>query len=142
MKKFFIVIVLLCLMSNFSNCFAFDHTGMWWDVNKQGSGVYIDFTEGPNAVCGSWYLYDDRGNPLWLTFMGNVDRNLLNADLYRFTGPPLGSEWDSSLIRGENAGSVTIDFSNPDALNMDYEIDGIRGTMSLTRFSSQACGGM
>ena len=126
----------LCLTAH-----AADYTGMWWDVNKQGTGVYIDFTEGTGAVCGSWYLYDDRGNPQWVTFMGSVARNVLTADLYRFTGPAMGSEWDNSAVRSENVGSLTIDFTNPDGPVMNYEIDRVTGTFHLSRFSSDLCRG-
>lgn len=141
MKIKSLILSVVCVFASYTVCSAVDYTGMWWDTGKQGSGVYIDFTEGPNAVCGSWYLYDERGNPLWLTFLGKVDRNTLTTSLYSFTGPSFGSAWDSSLVRGENVGSITIDFSNPDELVMNYDIDRVTGTYHLSRFSSESCVG-
>jgi len=122
-------------------CLGADYTGMWWDAEKPGTGVYIDYTEGPNNLCGSWYLYDQRGNPLWVTFLGTLSGKVFTTGLYKFTGPPMGGMWDNSAVRGERTGNVTIDFSNPDKLVMTYEIERESGTLNLTRFSSQECAG-
>ncbi len=141
MKKMALSFIFLSFLAMYTPCLATDYTGMWWDADKPGTGVYIDYTEGVSAVCGSWYLYDDRGNPLWLTFMGSLSGNVLNAELYRFTGPRMGGPWDNTAVKGEYAGTVSIDVSNPDRLVMNYEVDRISGTLNLTRFSSDICKG-
>ncbi len=139
MKKTFLILILFMFLSA-AACGAADLSGMWWDVNKPGTGVYIDYKDGA-GVCGSWYLYDERGNPLWLTFVGRAENNIFNGDLYEFTGPPMGQTWDNSSIRSEPVGSIRLDLTNPDQLSMKYEIGRETGSLNLTRFSSESCRG-
>ena len=138
------MILLLALIVNsivVPACFAVDYTGMWWDQNKQGMGVYLDADEGTGSICGAWYLYNDNGDALWLTFLGRLSGTMFRSDLLRFTGPAMGGNWDSSAVKGEDAGDITIDFSNPGAPVMTYQIDRTSGTLNLSRFSSEACAG-
>ncbi len=129
----FFIVPVSCLANNF--------TGMWWDESKPGTGVFLGFTEGSNGVCGSWYLYDERGAPQWLTFIGTVENNKLQATLYSFTGPAFGQPWDNTQVRGEAVGNIDLDFSNSDFIAMNYEVQRQTGSLHLTRFSSKSCAG-
>jgi len=133
--------ICLFFILTITTCQASDFTGMWWDTSKPGTGVFLDYIEDSNGICGSWYLYDERGTPQWVTFIGTVTNNTLNTSLYRFTGPSFGGAWDNSIVRGEAVGTISIDFSNPQTLTMDYEIERQRGILKLTRFSTQTCPG-
>ncbi len=140
MKRFALIIVLF-LLTSVGPAMAEDFSGMWWDTNRPGSGIYIDYNDNGAGICGSWYLYDDRGNPQWFTFMGRAENNVFQAELYKFTGPFMGQTWDESYIRSETVGNITINFSKPDSLTVSYEIERITGTLNLTRFSNENCRG-
>ncbi len=134
------IILLIAFLMVPVACLA-DFTGMWWDTSKPGTGIFLDFTQGSNGVCGSWYLYDDRGAPQWLTFIGTVENNRLQATLYNFTGPSFGQPWDNTQVRGDAAGTINLDFSNPDFITMSYEVQRQTGSLHLTKFSSKSCTG-
>ncbi len=131
-----VVLLMLLLNAGISAASVADMNGMWWDPGKPGMGIYLAVNADTGAVCGSWYLYDKRGNPQWVTFMGSFNGNLLSTGLYRFTGPSMGDAWDHTKIYSQRVGEVSIDFSDSAQLNMSYTIDGIAGTMSLVKFSS------
>lgn len=142
MKSLKMVLSLFALSLIFTQySLATDYTGMWWDQSKPGTGVFIDFTEGPNTVCGSWYLYDDRGYPMWVTFWGIVENGALSADLYRFTGPAMGHSWNNDAVRSESVGNIKLNFKDSGHIAMTYEIERHGGTFDLTRFSTDSCVG-
>ncbi len=140
MKRFVLLLVYFWVTS-LAPAMADDFSGMWWDTSKPGTGVYIDYNAGGAGVCGSWYLYDDRGNPLWFTFIGRAENNVFQGNLFKYTGSPMGQPWDGSSVRPEAVGTVTVNFSTPDSLTMSYEIDRTSGTLNLTRFSNENCRG-
>ena len=47
---------------------AFNISGMWFDPLSNGSGLtFVHSKSADNAVFGTWYVYDNAGNPLWYT---------------------------------------------------------------------------
>ncbi len=106
------------------------YSNVWWDPAQPGQGIQI--VHDGNAVSGAWYLYDESGNGMWVTFVGQLSGTTLNAELLRFTGPALGSAfWDSSLVKNSSVGSVIIDFSSEYAASFTYVLNGVANTMNL-----------
>lgn len=53
----------------------YDLTGMWYDPATNGSGVtFVHGATGNDTVFGTWYVYDNAGNPRWYTIQ-NVQWN-------------------------------------------------------------------
>jgi hypothetical protein len=49
-----------------SNRSTIDLTGMWYDPATFGSGVtFLHAGSGSDQVFGTWYVYDNAGNPRW-----------------------------------------------------------------------------
>lgn len=54
-----------------SNRSQIDLTGMWYDPSTLGSGLtFMHSPNGSDQVFGTWYLYDNDGNPRWFTIQG------------------------------------------------------------------------
>lgn len=124
-----------------TTAFAANHTGMWWDPAKEGTGVYIEHLEEGNCICGAWYLYDENGLPFWTTFWGTLAGNSATVDLYSFTGPPLGGPWDVSSIHSFREGSATFDFNTDSSITMTFNVRNHAGRLDLVRFSLAICPG-
>ncbi len=112
--------------------FANDIASLYWDVDRPGQGVGL-FVEGRNAYI-VWYLYDENGKDMWVT--SNVDLGLgsLHVDLYQFTGPPFGSEWDPSLVKSFAVGDASLILSNSKQLPITYNIHGVSGQLNIVPF--------
>ena len=121
--------------------YAADYTGMWWDPAKEGTGVFIEHIEESNCICGAWYLYDEEGNPFWMTFWGSLSGGSFSSDLFSFTGPGLGNSWDASNIKGFKEGEATFSFTSSATITMTYQVRGASGQLNLSRFSLDVCPG-
>ncbi len=118
---------------------------LWWDPEKPGQGValfhYLD-NEGLDRVGLAWYLYDDQGSPMWFT--GTEQPEGEGFELWRFSGPVLGVDWDGSDLLKSSAGTVRLEnvqppeFSGGDLIsptnNMTYSVGGISGSLALQYF--------
>jgi len=101
----------------------------------------MEHLETDNCVCGAWYLYDEAGNPGWVTFFGNISVGRLTSNLYSFKGPSFGAPWDQNLIQSKALGTVIFDFRSDSRIVMAYELNGAAGQLNLTRFSMEVCPG-
>ena len=46
-------------------------SGMWYDPATLGSGLtFMHASTGSDQVFGTWYVYDNQGNPRWFTIQG------------------------------------------------------------------------
>ena len=112
--------------------FANDVASMYWDPDKAGQGIGL-FIEGKNTYV-VWYLYDKSGKDMWVT--SGSDLNLLtrSGNLYEFSGPGLGSPWDSAMVQPNVVGNANVRLSNANDIQISYELFGITGTMNLIPF--------
>ena len=119
-----------------SICFASSYSGLWWDSAKAGQGISI-IQEGQN-IYGAWYLYDENGQDMWLTFVGTIHDNVMTAQLLRFTGPPQGQQWDETMLKSTVAGSITLTFQDAEKAQMHYQVNGVSGDLNLTAFANDS----
>ncbi|NPA94698.1 MAG: hypothetical protein GXO58_04645 [Thermodesulfobacteria bacterium] len=131
----------LMLVSYSGNALAENFSGIWWDSDKPGTGVFLTLSDDNTTACGTWYLYDENGKPIWFSFWGVMRDNRLQASLYKFYGPPMGQPWDSAMVHSENVGVVDITFISPDSVVMRYDLDQTSGKLNLVRFSLLSCPG-
>jgi len=45
------------------------HTGSWYDPNRNGEGINIEFLDG--LVVGYIYTFDNHGKQIWFTMLGD-----------------------------------------------------------------------
>jgi hypothetical protein len=113
-------------------------TKVWWDPSRNGQGIQI--LQSGNLISGAWYLYDENGDGMWVTFVGTLNGNRLSATLLRFTGPPLGTIWDNSQVVDSSAGQVTIDFASSQAATFSYTLNGVSNVLQIQPFNAAATG--
>ena len=120
-----------------NSCLAQEYSGLWWDETKVGQGISI--IQNQDSICGAWYLYNESGENMWLVFTGKLDNTgSLTTELYQYTGPALGSKWDTEKLKATSKGTLTIAFGSPESATMNFDISGYKGTLSLTPFANDA----
>ncbi len=70
----------------------FPSTGSWWNPQQSGTGMMLEFRQG--MMVGYYLLYEDDGEPVWYTMIGNLEPAeeeediewVLEAELERYTG--------------------------------------------------------
>ena len=62
-----------------------------------------------------------------------VSGNSCNGDLYRTTGPPLGTGFDPSKVQAIAAGKAGVVFSDPNDGVLTYSVDGVTNSKNITR---------
>ena len=85
---------------------------------------------------GTWYTYDEDGQPVWYLYIGEmVDMNSAQADMYRFTGPPLSDgPWQHDLLQEQKVGEITVEFPGTDEAEVDVTVNGVSGHYQLQPF--------
>lgn len=129
MKALFIAVLFLATVGTSE---AANYQDWWFNSNLTGMG--INLAQQNENIFGTWYMYDELGNPSFLLFYGDlVDNSSLTAELRRFYGsePPV---YDESVWYGEVVGTVTIDFNSPFTGNFNYQYDGKSGAFSIQRY--------
>ncbi len=112
--------------------FANDAAVMYWDLDKPGQGMGF-FMEGL-SVYVVWYLYDKNGHNIWVTSGTDLDITSTSGNLYKFSGPALGSAWDSSEVTSSIVGNGSIALSNSEEIPFTYNIEGVSGQLNLVPF--------
>jgi len=111
-------------------------TGSWYDPTHDGEGFNIEILK-DNVPLLYWYTYDQSGNQRWLVGVGTADGNQLVFDgLIETSGGIFGPDFDPASVERETVGSATFTFFDCDSGEMEYDVDGITGGMSLTRITS------
>ena len=122
-------------------------TGLWWDPRTDGQGMDINQLGG-DTVFGPWYLYDQEGKPLWVTFQGELDGPRARGTLSEFTGPLFGPGFDLAFDPGEvvgrEIGQATIAFLGNDHGVFHYgfgeERGGFHRDLAIEQFDSRPDG--
>jgi hypothetical protein len=115
------------------NSGAVANSNVWWDPDQSGQGITTQ-QEG-NLLSGVWYLYDENGTGIWVTFVGELTNSTFTSDLFQFTGPAPGTTpWDNDLVASSSIGTVTVNFSASDAASFDYIINNVTGGLDLQPF--------
>lgn len=110
-------------------------SGIWFDPAQNGQGVQL--LKDGLGLSGAWYYYGPDGQAAWLTFLGNLQGNVLETDLLRFTGPGLGFRWDEDEVDGDPVGSVRVELLGPGSVRLDFTVDGVSGGLDLVPFQIQ-----
>ncbi len=104
--------------------------GMWWDPATDGQGMDINRFNN-TVIFGPWYLYDTIGEPLWVTFTGQLEGTRAKGVLRDVTGPPFGPGYDQNFdptqVQERVIGQATIAFLGRDHGAFHYGFGAERG---------------
>ncbi|MFO1351010.1 MAG: M4 family metallopeptidase [Gammaproteobacteria bacterium] len=108
-------------------------SGVWFDQGRNGQGLQL--VHNGDRLSGAWYLYDQSGAGMWLSFVGNLATdNTMTAPLLRFTGPPLGTPWNSALVQNSVAGKVSLRFASASAATLNATVSAVPVSLNLIPF--------
>lgn len=113
--------------------FATNYQDWWWNPSQSGQGVNIGHQG--NTVGAAWFLYDASGADMWVIMAGPLVGNTVTATLSRFTGPHLGTPFNPAQVLDTAVGSATLTFTSPSTAVLSYTVNGVPGTLNLTRFT-------
>lgn len=118
MKK--ILSVLLLMLVAQAHSFT-PESGHWWDPNASGSGYTLEIQD--NHLFGSFYVYDDLGNPIWFTTSGFLDGNSYYDSFVAisYDGSCIGCAYQAPETVLSSYESVTIDFLTETTAKMTFK---------------------
>jgi hypothetical protein len=101
------------------------HSGSWYNDQQSGHGFSIEFGIGnagnPRGVV-YWYIYDDEGNPMFMSGAGRPEGNRLEIDEVKFVSP-YGMQFgtfDPDSVQRANGGTVVFEFSSREEGTFSY----------------------
>ncbi len=108
-------------------------TGLWWNANESGWGITL--TQQFSIVFATMYTYDTNGLPVWYVASSCiVTGNGCSGELYRVTGGSSSTvTWNASNLDVEEVGGVTFIFSDNNTGTVEFIIDGVSGSKTITR---------
>ena len=98
------------------------HSGSWYNPSQNGHGFSLEFGQTVNGTPQAvvyWYVYDDRGNPLFLVGQGAPEGNRLEAEFVSPVGMAFG-DFDPATVTHEPGGLGVFEFSDREHGTFDY----------------------
>jgi hypothetical protein len=93
----------------------------FYDPTHNGEGWFFEEL-GDGRVNMYWFTYNGRGQPAWLTGVGQRLGNSLVIDpVYRVDGPVFGAAFSSADVALQNWGAIQIRVLECDQLTLDYQ---------------------
>ena len=126
-----------------ASTFSIDYTDLWgggqpnptengWGLNliQQGDIIFATmFVYGPDNTA-RWYsasaLAPSGGSTTW------------TGQLAQTTGPYFGTTWNNAQVAATAVGNMTVTFSSANAGTLNYSVNGVNVTKSISRFSLRA----
>ncbi len=111
-----------------------NYTDLWFNDSEPGWGMAI--TQQASVIFAAWYVYDASGNPTWFVVPNcAVDStgNRCSGDVFRTTGPPLGTTFDSRQVKVFPAGGMVLNFNDPNNGQISYLNDSLFVTKRIKR---------
>ena len=113
--------------------FTTDASDLWWNAAESGWGMQI-VAEG-DASFATLFVYDAGGQPTFFTAtLSLTTASTWSGDLYRTTGPYFGTaSFNPALVSLRKVGTLTFMRTNSDAATLQYSVDGVSVSTSVTR---------
>lgn len=118
------------------------YSDWWWNPDQSGQGINVG-QEG-NIAFMAWFTYDEGGDGMWLVMGGPMSGASLDADLYRTTGPALGSTYNANAVVATKVGHGTLAFADTFNAIFTWAVNGKSGSLALVRetFGAPALSGL
>ena len=127
------ILAVLLVLTSSPLLAATNYQDWWWNPAQSGQGVNIG--QQGSALFASWFTYDQTGAGMFLTLAGNLLNNKVTGDLIRTAGPALGTPFNPDLVVRTVVGTATLTFSDANNATLQSTVNGISGTLTLTRFT-------
>jgi endonuclease/exonuclease/phosphatase family metal-dependent hydrolase len=103
------------------NLAALAYSGSWYDPEHDGEGFMVQMLEDGRAYL-TWYTYDDQGQQMWLTGVGDLNGSTVVIDeLYVTAGGVFGPGFDPEAVELTPWGSLVFTFDTCTSARVDYE---------------------
>ena len=112
---------------------ATNYQDWWWNPDQDGQGVNIG--QQGNTLFASWFTYDQTGAGMYLVLAGPLLNNKVTGNLIRTTGPALGTPFNLTQVTRTIVGPGTLTFTDANNATLQYTVNGISGTLAITRFT-------
>jgi hypothetical protein len=108
-----------------------NYTDIWWNPSESGWGMAI--TQQSSTMFLAWYVYDATAKPMWYVATCAVSGTSCSGDLLRTTGPAFGATFDASQVHAFTAGTISVNFSDPNNAALTYTVNGVSSSKTVTR---------
>lgn len=133
--KCFRGIIILCISLFFGNSAhaVVNYQDSWWNPSQSGIGFMVLHQN--DIVALAWYFFGSDGKATYLILSGQLNGSTLSGNLRRSTGPQPGPSYNPGQVSEATAGTATLTFTSSTTATFSYNVDGLSGSMDLTRFS-------
>jgi hypothetical protein len=120
-------------------------TGTWYDETHSGEGFLFEIVgqELDPQFLAYFYTYDDSGNQMWLTGVGEIDGGTAIVPMEVTSGPVFGDDFNPEDVISEVWGTLTLTFISCGAGSASYVStnfgDGSFNIERLTSISGVTC---
>ena len=111
---------------------AVDYSDIWWGGTAE-SGWGIAMAQQSGITFVAWYVYDANGKPTWLVATCTMNGSTGTGTIYRTTGPAFGPSFNPNSVTATAAGTITVNFTDPNNAILNYTVDGVTGQKQVTR---------
>jgi hypothetical protein len=108
-----------------------NYTDLWWNSNESGWGMAI--TQQASTIFLAWYVYDANARPTWYVATCSVSGSSCSGSLLQTVGPHFGPTFDSSQVHSSQAGSISVNFTDPNNAMITYTVNGLSASKNVTR---------
>ena len=112
-----------------------NYADLWW--NSQESGWGLSIAQQDRTLFPVWYIYGTFGQPQWFVMPGGTwSGNTYTGTLYRTASAPApfyGGALDPKGVSASVAGSMSLTFSGVSSAIMSFTLDGVDGSVTITR---------
>ncbi len=113
---------------------ASNYQDWWCDASKDGMGLNVGHQG--NVLAVSWYHFGTDGKASYVLLAGTLDESgMLVGDLQSATGPAPGPAYNPGSVQRSVIGTGKLHFLSDTSATFEYTINGVAGSMNLTRFS-------
>jgi hypothetical protein len=111
-----------------------NYQDLWWNASEPGWG--INLAHQGDTLFATWFTYGSGGRGQWLV-VAQAQRQPtgeFRGRLYRTTGRPLASiAGEQASLTTTDVGEITFTFADGESARMDYRVDGVSQSKSITR---------
>lgn len=101
-------------------------SGSFYNVDQSGHGFQFQVISQKNAddqtqVSANWFVFDDDGNPIWLTGEGPVDGLTARIPVQRLSGGRFPPNFNTEDVNRIAAGELLFTFSDCNNASVEFE---------------------